>query len=286
MFKKSAILTLLVLLACLWSAADKAQAAVSKAVIFVDGQAILTDYYMQGNQLMVPAVFMKHAGFYVGWDVHYAAVVLRLDDVTMGLPANRMYADYYDPHQGRWLRDYLPTITTNHPKGTFIPLVYVVQKFGLKLDYDPVLQRTYITSKQRVDDRNKLLSSQALEEYYWFYQVTSAEAEGESYEGKVAVAASILNRVKSPEWPNTINEVIFQITRYNDISYYQYSPVLDRRIYSVKPSSETIRAVHQALLGDDPSKGAILFFNPDKTNNQWVRSRPVTVIIGNHVFAK
>ena len=124
------------------------------------------------------------------------------------------------------------------------------------------------------------------EDLKWFYRIVEAEAGGESYEGKVAVAASILNRVNSDEWPDTITETIFQVTTYNGVSYYQYSPVLDRRIYEVTPSEETIQAVHEALQGSDPSNGAIVFYNPAKTNNQWVRSREVTTVIGNHVFAK
>ncbi|MCF2939501.1 cell wall hydrolase [Paenibacillus alkaliterrae] len=124
------------------------------------------------------------------------------------------------------------------------------------------------------------------EDLKWLYQVTEAEAGGESYKGKTAVAASILNRVKSPDWPMTIQDTIFQVTKYNGISYYQYSPVLDKRIYEVTPSAERKKAVQAALNGEDPSKGAVVFYNPGKTDNQWVRSKEVTVIIGNHVFAK
>ncbi|HHX87085.1 MAG TPA: spore cortex-lytic enzyme, partial [Firmicutes bacterium] len=32
--------------------------------------------------------------------------------------------------------------------------------------------------------------------------------------------------------------------------------------------------------------GATGFYNPAKTTNQWVRSQPVTTVIGNHIFFK
>ncbi|MFT9847048.1 cell wall hydrolase [Aneurinibacillus sp. REN35] len=120
----------------------------------------------------------------------------------------------------------------------------------------------------------------------WLYKLTEAEAGGEPYNGKVAVAASVLNRVKSPEWPNTLKGVIFQVDTYNGKSYYQYSPVLDKRIYQVQPSKDTIAAVQEALRGNDPSRAALIFYNPDKTDNQWVRSHTTSAKIGSHIFSK
>jgi len=106
-----------------------------------------------------------------------------------------------------------------------------------------------------------------------------AEAEGEPLTGKVAVAASVLNRVDSPLYPNTISDVIFQVSN----GYYQYSPVRDGRIWN-EPNQDSVLAANLALAGWDPSQSATGFYNPAKTSNQWVCSRPVTVRIGNHVF--
>lgn len=44
--------------------------------------------------------------------------------------------------------------------------------------------------------------------------VTMAEAEGESVEGKRLVIDTVLNRVDSPRWPNTIREVIYQPSQF------------------------------------------------------------------------
>ncbi|HHX73972.1 MAG TPA: LysM peptidoglycan-binding domain-containing protein [Firmicutes bacterium] len=110
-------------------------------------------------------------------------------------------------------------------------------------------------------------------------RLVHAEAGGEPYQGQVAVAATVLNRVDSPRYPSTITAVIYQVVD----GHYQYSPVLDGRINL--PATETARrAVAEALTGADPSLGATGFYNPRKTTNQWVRSQPVTVVIGNHVF--
>ncbi|MCG0275902.1 MAG: spore cortex-lytic enzyme [Thermosediminibacteraceae bacterium] len=108
-----------------------------------------------------------------------------------------------------------------------------------------------------------------------------AEARGEPYIGQVAVAATVLNRVKSPQYPNTISEVIFQ--KIN--GYYQYCTVQDGQIY-LTPNETARKAAQDAIAGWDPTGGAIGFYNPAKTTNAWVRSRPVTTKIGNHIFYK
>lgn len=114
-----------------------------------------------------------------------------------------------------------------------------------------------------------------------FARLVHAEAAGEPFEGQVAVAASVLNRIRSPLFPNTLSAVIHQVVN----GHYQYSPVLDGRI-NLPANESARRAVQEALNGRDPSLGATGFFNPRKTNNQWVRSRPVTVTIGQHVFIR
>lgn len=111
-------------------------------------------------------------------------------------------------------------------------------------------------------------------------RLVRAEAGGEPYQGQVAVAATVFHRVDSPEYPNTIPGVVYQVV---DGLYTQYEPVLNGTI-DLPADDSARRAVQDALNGVDPSRGAIGFFNPDKTSNAWVRSRPVTVTIGNHVF--
>ncbi|NLZ53092.1 MAG: spore cortex-lytic enzyme [Thermoanaerobacteraceae bacterium] len=108
-----------------------------------------------------------------------------------------------------------------------------------------------------------------------------AEARGEPYLGQVAVAASVLNRLEDPNYPNSIPEVIFQVVD----GYYQYSPVLDGQI-NLAPNDAARKAVHDALNGVDPTGGATTFYNPSKTNDYWVRTRPYMTTIGSHVFSK
>lgn len=112
-------------------------------------------------------------------------------------------------------------------------------------------------------------------------RLVSAESAGEPFQGQVAVAATVLNRLEDPRYPDTIPGIIYQV----ESGKYQYSPVLDGRI-NLPATPSAYQAIEQALSGADPSNGANGFYNPAKTTNQWVRMQPVTATIGNHVFFK
>lgn len=102
------------------------------------------------------------------------------------------------------------------------------------------------------------------------------EAGGESFTGQVAVGAVILNRVQSGLFPNSITNVIFQKG--------QFSPAADGKLS--EPTASAYEAARRALTGYDPSKGALYFYNPKISASSWMRSRPVTTKLGNHVFTK
>ena len=103
------------------------------------------------------------------------------------------------------------------------------------------------------------------------------EARGETYTGQVAVAAVVLNRVKSSSFPNTIAGVIYQSGAFDVVSDGQIN---------MTPNDTARKAAQDALNGWDPSYGAIYYFNPSTATNKWIWSRPMTVTIGKHRFCK
>jgi len=119
-----------------------------------------------------------------------------------------------------------------------------------------------------------------------FARIVHSEAKGESYRGQVAVASSILNRIKSAQYPNTITGIVNQVVVANGRRYYQYEPVLNGSIRNPAGSNAKM-AVRDALAGWDPTNGATGFFAPAKVGRgSWVWSRPATTTIGNHRFFK
>lgn len=110
-------------------------------------------------------------------------------------------------------------------------------------------------------------------------RLITAEADSESYITKVAVGAVVLNRVKSPLFPNTIEEVIYQSNR----GMYQFAPVKNGFINRpAKPDS--IRAAKDALGGSDPTNGTLFFFE-SWVQNPHLRSLPVSVVLDSLTFA-
>lgn len=112
---------------------------------------------------------------------------------------------------------------------------------------------------------------------YLLAKVIGAEARGESYTGQVAVGAVVLNRVRHSSFPDTISGVVYQSGAFSCVNDSNWS---------VEPNETAKKAARDAINGWDPTGGAIYYYNPAKTSNQWIRSRPVVTTIGNHVFCK
>ncbi len=119
-------------------------------------------------------------------------------------------------------------------------------------------------------------SSTSNNDLYLLAKCVYAEARGESYVGQVAVAAVILNRVKSSEFPNTIAGVIYQP--------WAFTAVNDGQI-NLEPNQTAYNAARDALNGWDPTYGALFYYNPATATNKWIWSKKTTVTIGKHVFA-
>lgn len=111
---------------------------------------------------------------------------------------------------------------------------------------------------------------------YLLAKCVHAEARGEPYVGQVAVAAVILNRVKSPEFPNTISGVIYQP--------WAFTAVNDGQI-NLEPNDSAYSAAKDAMNGWDPSYGCLYYYNPETATSKWIWSRQTVVTIGKHVFA-
>lgn len=108
-------------------------------------------------------------------------------------------------------------------------------------------------------------------------RVIYAEARGESYKGQLAVGAVLVNRVKHPEFPNTVQGVVFQPLAFESVA--------DGQIW-LTPNATAYKAAYAAADGQDPTYGALFFYNPTKVSpNNWIWSRKVTIKIGNHSFA-
>ena len=103
-----------------------------------------------------------------------------------------------------------------------------------------------------------------------------AEARGEPYVGQVAVAAVVLNRVRSSSFPNTISGVIYQAGAFTCVSDGQIN---------LTPNQSAYNAARDALNGYDPTGGCLYYYNPATATSKWIWSLKVTLTVGRHSFA-
>ena len=111
---------------------------------------------------------------------------------------------------------------------------------------------------------------------YLVAKAIHAEGRGESYTGQVAIGAVIMNRVKSPQFPNTVAGVIYQKGAFTAVDDGQIN---------LEPNETAYRAARDAMNGWDPSCGALYYYNPAVATSSWIFGRETVTVIGKHVFA-
>ncbi len=120
------------------------------------------------------------------------------------------------------------------------------------------------------------MTEQESNDLYLLAKCIHAEARGEPYIGMVAVGAVILNRVASPDFPNTIYGVIYQP--------WAFTAVHDGQI-DLEPEAASFQAATDALNGWDPTYGCLYYYNPNTASSSWIFNRQTVVTYGDHVFA-
>ena len=115
------------------------------------------------------------------------------------------------------------------------------------------------------------------EELLLLSKLITGEARGESYEGQVAVAAVVINRVKDERFPNSIEDVIYQRNAFS---------VVNDGSINMSPTESAYKAARDALYGLDPTNKSVYFWNPEIATCKWIKTLNPHMRIGNHVFAK
>lgn len=143
-----------------------------------------------------------------------------------------------------------------------------------------VIEDMMINEKKEEKKEEKLpIINYTEEEFNLLCRLIEAEAKGESYQGKIAVANVVINRVKDSRFPNTITNVIY--------APRQFSPVSNGAIYNI-PSEDSVNAATAALYGEvqPEAKDAIYFWAKYVKKSNWIWTRQLTGIIGNHCFGR
>jgi N-acetylmuramoyl-L-alanine amidase len=103
------------------------------------------------------------------------------------------------------------------------------------------------------------------------------EGRGEPFNGKVAIACVILNRMHDPRFPHTIPGILYSPGAFDALNDGQFN---------LTPDPSAYKAVKEALGGWDPTQGAVYYFNPATATSKWIWSRPQILQIGHHIFCR
>lgn len=159
---------------------------------------------------------------------------------------------------------------------TLVPVRTLAQAFDASVYWNPTTGEVSITTP-----RSDKGGNYSADDLYWLSRIISAESQGESLEGKIAVGNVVLNRVASPDFPDTIYGVIFD-GRWGG----QFEPVRNGTIYET-PTDESVLAARLCLDGASVAGGSLYFLDPAIAQNFWtVQNREYVATIGCHEFYK
>lgn len=242
-----------------------AHGADMQADVLVDGARLSRRAYVEDGTSFVPVRDLcEKLGMTVTWRASDKSVLIRGGDV---------YARLHVGYSSAWDRNTEVQLgkACTLKSGTFYaPARGIAKILSLGVDWNG-------KNRQVLFQRSSPYTS---DEVYWLSRIISAEAQGESLEGQIAVGNVILNRVESPDFPNTIYGVIF------DRSFgVQFTPTANGTIYN-EPTQQCIEAAKLCLSGYEVAPDCLYFFNPAlSTAHYWIiNNRRFCKIIGNHHF--
>lgn len=114
------------------------------------------------------------------------------------------------------------------------------------------------------------------EETYLLAKMAMAEAEDQDTEGKALVILVIINRVLSGEFPDSVEEVIFQ--------QGQFSPISNGRFDKVEPNKDCWKAVDLVMKNKWNESAGALYFESESAST-WHRDNLQFLFQhGDHIF--
>jgi len=240
--------------------------------VYVNGQRYGGRAFLSGSVTYVGIrEFSMHMGVSsVSWNSERKTATVKSDSLSL----SARNANLYITANGRYLWAGSGVIIRN---GTmYVPLRTLAKAFGCSVSWNAADFSASVTGGGAIVSGDGFYNSESL---YWLSRIIHAEASGESLLGKVAVGTVVLNRVASPEFPNSIHGVIFD--KKNGV---QFTPVANGAI-NCTPSEESVIAAKLCLDGASISDKALFFINEALAQSSWVSdNRPFLIAVGNHKF--
>ena len=215
--------------------------------------------------------FSERLGAAVTWDAAGSTARVRTDSLDMTARAGEHYA----VANGRYL--WCRESVFIDGGSTFVPLRVIGKAFGYETRWDADTFTARLTRRTSgIADGGRFYDQS---EVYWLSRIINAEAGGEPLLGKLAVGSVVLNRVKSPDFPDSVCGVVFD--RAHGV---QFTPTANGTVYNV-PNDESVAAAKLCLEGTTVSEKVLFFLNADISESFWiVGNREYVMSVGNHDF--
>ncbi len=210
----------------------------------------------------------------VDWDEETETAIIEFEEKIIEMPINERFA-YIDGEKVP-LSSKIMLVNAR----TYVPVRFISEHLGADVSWDAPYYTVVIEKEDCTIPEDKILRRGYDNDHiYWLAKIISCESQGESLDGMIAVGNVVLNRVESPDFPNTIYGVIF-----DDVGGIQFEPVINGTIHN-EPTQTSYLAAKMALCGTNTAGDSLFFLNPDKAKNFWIiNNREFYTAIGNHHF--
>lgn len=243
--------------------------------IYIDGKAYTGDpAYLVEETTYVPVRMLSQAlrNCEVSWDEATRTATVTATGLRIQITAGQ----HYIVANGRYLYAPKPARILENDR-MYVPIRLLAAAFDAKVDWDGAAYTVRLTRGSGAILGGEQYYNQ--EDLYWLSRIISAESRGEPLLGQIAVGNVVLNRVKSPLFPNTIYEVIFD-RKYG----VQFTPTVNGTINQT-PSELSVIAAKICLEGYTVSDEIYYFFEPNAATSPWIAATRVFQFqIGNHRF--
>ncbi len=194
----------------------------------------------------------------IGWDENESAATLTKDE--------HIFVFYPEKNYSIIDGEKMSYTAIFHNDLTFIPVRAVSDVLGYSVKWDDFYLTVKITAPTVEVPENLIDYSYTYDDIMYLGKITHIESGYQRFDVKLGVAGTVVNRVKSSQFPNTIKDVIFD-TKYS----VQFPPAHTEKINTI-PSKESIIAAKCALNGINIVGNSLYFVDTKYAPSSWAHN--------------
>lgn len=275
--RRALALLLALCLLCPGLAAAADDGGAQSVPVYIDGLLSARAYVSGQAVFLPPEAVCAAARLSMSWSEDGGTLTLSVPGAVLTGHKD----DGYFEADGRYI--YAPDGWLVKGDVLYLPSDAVERLFGVKINVSEKRDRLELST-----DKLTVISGGAnyyelnydAELLYWLPQIINAEAKFEPLAGQIGVGNVVMNRLRSPDFPDTIFEVI-----YDTEHTVQFEPISTGGIFQ-EPTEQATIAAYLCLEGYSTVGGSLYFVNPEFGSGWFDSSLELVETIGHHNFYK